>query len=74
MVMVIFYDNYVIIFDEEILKVWIVKLEKVLVFVFDIEIDSFDNIFVNLVGFFFVIESGVVVYILVVYDYFDVFD
>lgn len=72
--MVIFYDNYVIIFDEEILKVWIVKLEKVLVFVFDIEIDSFDNIFVNLVGFFFVIESGVVVYILVVYDYFDVFD
>lgn len=74
MVMVIFYDNYVIIFDEEILKVWIVKLEKVLVFVFDIEIDSFDNIFVNLVGFFFVIELGVVVYILVVYDYFDVFD
>lgn len=72
--MVIFYDNYVIIFDEEILKVWIVKLEKVLVFVFDIEIDSFDNIFVNLVGFFFVIELGVVVYILVVYDYFDVFD
>lgn len=72
--MVIFYDNYVIIFDEEILKVWIVKLEKVLVFVFDIEIDSFDNIFVNLVGLFFVIELGVVVYILVVYDYFDVFD
>lgn len=72
--MVIFYDNYVIIFDEEILKVWIVKLEKVSVFVFDIEIDSFDNIFVNLVGFFFVIELGVVVYILVVYDYFDVFD
>lgn len=72
--MVIFYDNYVIIFDEEILKVWIVKLEKVLVFVFDIEIDSFDNIFVNLVGFFFVIELGVVVYILVVYDYFDAFD
>lgn len=72
--MVIFYDNYVIIFDEEILKVWIVKLEKVLVFVFDIEIDSFDNIFVNLVGFFFVIELGVAVYILVVYDYFDVFD
>lgn len=74
MVMVIFYDNYVIIFDEEILKVWIVKLEKVLVFVFDIEIDSFDNIFVNLVGFFFVIELGVAVYILVVYDYFDAFD
>lgn len=70
----IFYDNYVIIFDEEILKAWIAKLEKASVFVFDIEIDSFDNIFVNLVGFFFVIELGVAVYISVVYDYFDAFD
>lgn len=74
LVVVFFYENYVMILDDVMLESWIEKLKKVLVFVFDMEIDSLDNIVVNLVGFLFVIESGVVVYVFVVYDYLDVLD
>lgn len=73
-VIVFLVEYYVIIFDEVMLFIWIDKLKQVLFFVFDMEIDSLDNIFVNMVGFLFVVESGVVVYVLVVYDYFDVLD
>lgn len=59
--------------DEKFLSDWIEWFKKVEVFVFDIEIDGFDIFSSNLIGFFFVVVLGEVVYLLLVYDYLDVF-
>lgn len=65
--------KYEIVFEEECFNVWVVKLEKVELIVFDIEIISFNYMDVELVGVLFCIEEGEVVYVFVVYDYLDVF-
>ena len=64
-------DNYLTILDEETLKAWIPRLEKVPVLAFDTETDSLENVSANLVGLSFAVEPGVAIYIPVAHDYLD---
>lgn len=66
--------DYDVVFDQVGFDVWLKKLEEVELIVFDIEIISIDVQQVQVVGVFFVVKEGEVVYVLLVYSYMGVLE
>ena len=63
--------NYTTILTEELLNVWLTKLEQSKLICFDTETTSLDPLTAKLVGMSFSVESGEAAYLPLTHDYFD---